>query len=66
MDEVEIHIVELKLLERGIDGVRNIPNVVDDFGRDEEFLSWDSGFLDCESKFWLGVVELCAVEMSVA
>ena len=56
MDEIQVDIVHPKLREGGVDGARDVINVVDDFGGDIEGISREARLFDGDADFWFGVV----------
>lgn len=64
--DVQINIVQLKLLQARANGSGDIGNVGNDFGDHIELLASHAGLFDGNAEFGLGLVDLSAVEVGVA
>ncbi|KKA25451.1 hypothetical protein T310_0517, partial [Rasamsonia emersonii CBS 393.64] len=65
-ENLQINIIELELLQTGVDGSGHIVNGLDDLCRDEKLLAGDSAFFDSYSDFCLGPVGFGAINVSVS
>lgn len=63
MDHVEVNVVQLQLLETGVDGCRNVCNRVEDLGRHEQLVAGHSARLDGNPNFLFGPICLGAVNV---
>ncbi len=63
---IQVNIVESELLQTRVDGFRDVGDVGDDFGCDEELLSRHVTLLDCGADFAFRVVDFRSVDVVVA
>ena len=66
VSRLQVNIVRLQLLQTRLQGIRNIANVANDFGRKEDLVSRHSRVLDGRAEFRLRFVDFGAILMVVA
>ena len=63
---LQVHIVKLKLLETGIDGLRNVGDIGDNLSRHDKFLSRYPALFDCLAQVLLGLVDFSSIEVVIS
>jgi hypothetical protein len=66
VNKVQVDVVHLQLLQRGINGALDVADVGDDLGGHEELFSGDARFLDGQTDLLLGVVQFGTIDMAEA
>lgn len=63
---IQIHIIQLELLQTRLDGSRDICQIIHNLGGHEQLVAWHLALFDRHPQFRLGAVDLCAIQVAVA
>ena len=64
--DIQIHIIQLQLLQTRLDGTWDIRHILHDLGSHEQLFTRHLALLDRHPQFRFGVVDLCAIQVAVA